>query len=126
MQSRTKFTRTTTIQIQRWLDEGLSANQIAARIGCTVGTLRVKCSQFGISLRWRKRNYHRANTNATRVVRKRSSEPRERLILSVRRGTLDRLRTHASSKGVSASKLAASLLEKIAEDGLYKAVLDDS
>jgi IS30 family transposase len=126
MQSRTKFTRTTTIQIQRWLDEGLSADQIAARIGCTVGTLRVKCSQFGISLRCRKRNYHRANTNATRAVRKRSSEPRERLILSVRRGTLDRLRTHASSKGVSAPKLAASLLEKIAQDDLYKAVPDDN
>ena len=127
MRSHTKFTPTTIVQIPRWLDEGLSADQIAARIGCTVGTLKVKCSKLGISLRCRKPNYDRRNENAngTRGARKPSSEPRERLNLSVRRGTLDRLRTYASSKGVSAQKLAASLLEKIAEDDLYKAVLDD-
>jgi hypothetical protein len=126
MRSRTKFTPTTIMQVRRWLDEGLSADQIAARIGCTVGTLRVRCSQLGISLRCRKRSYEPAqkNANGTRGVRKRSSEPRERLILSVRRGTLDQLRTYASSNGVSAIKLAASLLETIAEDDLYKAVLN--
>jgi hypothetical protein len=62
----------------------------------------------------------RASTNQV------SSNPRGRLILSVRRGTLDQLRTYASSKGISGSRFAASLLEKIAEDGLYEAVLDDN
>jgi hypothetical protein len=40
------------------------------------------------------------------------------------RGTLDQLRTYATSNGVSASELAASLLETIAEDDLYNAVLN--
>src|SRR5215216_4480757 len=125
MRSHRKFTPSTIVQIPRWLDEGLSANQIAARIGCTVGTLKVKCSKLGISLRCRKPNYDGANenVNGARRARKRSSEPRERLNLRVRPGTLDRLRTYASSKGVSAPRLAASLLEKIAEDDLYKPFL---
>src|SRR5215208_4530061 len=101
MRSHRKFTPSTIVQIPRWLDEGLSADQIAARIGCTVGTLKVKCSKLGISLRRRKPNYDRANenVNGTRRARKRSSEPREPLNLRVRPGTLDRLRTYASSKG---------------------------
>lgn len=132
MQSRTKFTPTTIIQIQRWLGEGLSADGIAERIGCTVGTLRVRCSQLGISLRCRKQSCDPAknDANGTRRVRPSTkhvrSYPRAQLILSVSRGTLDQLRTYASSKGVSGSRVAALLLEKIAEDDLYEAVLDDN
>jgi hypothetical protein len=131
MQSRTKFTPTTIVQIQRWLDEGLNAEQIAETIGCTIGTLRVRCSQLGISLRSRKRReLPRKDAKGTGRARVRANEvgadPRERLIVSVRRGTLDQLRTHASSKGISGSRFAASLLKKIAEDDLYEAVLDDS
>jgi hypothetical protein len=132
MQSRTKFTPTAIIQIQRWLGEGLSADEIAERIGCTVGTLRVRCSQLGISLRCRKQRCSPAQNdlNGTRHGRASTngvgSDPRGRLILSVRRGTLDQLRTYASSKGISGPRFAASLLEKIAEDELYEAVLDDN
>ena len=81
-----------------------------------------------VSLRRRKPDYDQVNenVNGTRRARKRSSEPREPLNLRVRPATLDQLRTYASSKGVSAPRLAASLLEKIAEDDLYKAVLDDN
>jgi hypothetical protein len=132
MQSRTKFTPTAIMQIQRWLGEGLSADEIAARIGCTIGTLRVRCSQLGISLRCRKQSSDPVKNDANATRRSRtsakhaSSDPRGRLILSVRRGTLDQLRTYASSKGISGSRFAASLLEKIAEDDLYEAVLDDN
>ena len=35
------------------LDQGLNASEIANAFGCTVGTLRVKCSHMGISLRRR-------------------------------------------------------------------------
>ena len=33
------------------VDEGLSAREIAFRVGWSVGTLRVRCSQLKISLR---------------------------------------------------------------------------
>src|SRR5215470_17481730 len=38
-------------QVPAWVQQGRAADEIAARLGCTVGTLRVKCSQNGISLR---------------------------------------------------------------------------
>ena len=38
-------------QIKSWVDEGLSTHEIAQKVGCTVGTLRVRCSQLRISLR---------------------------------------------------------------------------
>jgi len=130
METRKKFTPTAIVQIERWLDEGLSVDQIAQRIGCTVGTLRVRCSHLRISLRCRKQNSPpvpaQNKANGIRGVRNRSADARERLTLSVRRGTLDQLRTYASSKGISGSRFAASLLEKIAEDDLYRAVLDDN
>ena len=33
------------------VQQGLNAEAIAARLGCNVGTLKVRCSQAGISLR---------------------------------------------------------------------------
>jgi hypothetical protein len=42
-------------QIKRFVAQGLNPAEIAARIGCKLGSLRVKCSQRGISLRhWKK------------------------------------------------------------------------
>ena len=38
-------------QIESWVDDGLNPKAIAEKIGCTLGTLRVRCLQFGISLR---------------------------------------------------------------------------
>src|SRR6476620_7539687 len=38
-------------RVSSLVDQGLSAAQIADQMGCTLGTLRVKCSQAGISLR---------------------------------------------------------------------------
>jgi hypothetical protein len=38
---------------------------------------------------------------------------------------MDQLQIRATSKGVSGSKYAATLLEKVAEDDLYEAILDD-
>jgi hypothetical protein len=60
------------------------------------------------------------NAGAARGMRKRSSEPSDRMILSIERDTLDQLRMHAIANGTSVSILAASLLEKIAEDELYQ------
>jgi len=48
------------------------------------------------------------------------------LVVAIPRVTLDHLRTRAQSKGISDAIVAATLLEKIVEDDLYEAVLDDS
>jgi hypothetical protein len=85
------------------VDEGLSDLEIASRMGWTVGTLRVRCSQLKISLR-------RKAVNRRQIVLPQS--------------TLVRLHQRAAMMGVSTSVLAAELLEVIARDELYSAVLD--
>ena len=82
------------------LDEGLNNEEIAARIGWTIGTLRVRCPQLKISLRRSFRN------------------------LVVPKSTFDQLHQHATLMGISESELAADLLKTIIQDDLYNAVLD--
>ncbi len=81
------------------IDQGLSDLEIANRMGCTVGTLRVRCSQLKVSLR-----------RPAKVVLPQS--------------ILDQLERRAALMGVSTVSLAADLLEEIARDDLYDAVLD--
>jgi hypothetical protein len=129
MQVRKKFTPAAISQIRCWVEQGLSAAEIAQRIGCTLGTLRVKCSQLGISLRLRCESkvdeVYRSNGNRSVERDAELSDSRDRLVLSIPQGTMDLLEIRATSKGVSGSKYAATLLEKVAEDDLYEAILDD-
>ena len=81
------------------IDQGLSDLEIANRMGCTVGTLRVRCSQLKISLR-------------------RSAK------VALQQAILAQLNQRAALMGVSTTTLAADLLEEIARDDLYDAVLD--
>ena len=81
------------------IEQGLSDLEIADRVGCTVGTLRVRCSQLKISLR-----------RPAKVV--------------LPQAILDQLIQRAKLMGVSTTSLAADLLEEIARDDLYDAVLD--
>ena len=85
------------------LEEGLSDSEIANRMGWTVGTLRVRCSQLKISLR-------------------RKTINRRQFVLP--QAIFDDLQQRAAMMGVSASALAAELLHAIVRDGLYNAVLD--
>ena len=85
------------------VDAGLSDLEIASRMGWTVGTLRVRCSQLKISLR-------------------RKTINRGQIVLS--QAILDQLHQRAAMMGVSTSALAVELLEVIARDRLYNAVLD--
>jgi hypothetical protein len=86
------------------VDEGLSDMEIASRMGWTVGTLRVRCSQLKISLR-------RKTINRRQIV--------------LPQAILDQLHQRAAMMGVSMYALAAKLLEVIARDSLYNAVLDE-
>jgi hypothetical protein len=85
------------------VDEGLSDVEIAKRMGWTVGTLRVRCSRLKISL-------------------KRKTPNRGQIVLP--RRIFDQLQHRAAMMGVTTSALAGELLEVIARDGLYNAVLD--
>jgi len=85
------------------IEEGLSDLEIANRMGWTVGTLRVRCSQLKISLR-------RQNINGRQFV--------------LPQATFDQLHWRATMMGVATSVLVAELLKAIARDSLYNAVLD--
>ena len=82
------------------VDQGLTDLEIASRMGWKVSTLRVRCSQLKISLRRRFKQI---------VVPKR---------------LLNQLHQRAALMGVSTNTLIVDLLEEIARDNLYDAVLD--
>ena len=92
-------------RIPALLEQGTTKPAIAAMFGVTLGTLAVRCSQHGISLR--------------------KSAPRT-LVLPLSEDVLKSLRDAAHSLGKdSAARLVSDLLRKIVTDDLYKAVLDE-
>jgi hypothetical protein len=95
--------------IRVFVDQGLSDPEIASRMGWTLGTLRVRCSQLKISLRRSTRMNIRRSLTAKIVL------PRD---------IVDQLRQRAASMGVLAAELASDLLRTIVQDDLYDAVLD--
>jgi hypothetical protein len=100
-------------QVETLVAQGVSAAQIADKVGCKLGTLRVKCSQRGISLR------HRKTPEITPQVRS-----AKRLIVGISQEIFLKLQQQAEKRGLSRSELAAALLEAIAHDNLYAAVID--
>jgi hypothetical protein len=113
------------------IDRGMSAAEIADKLGCTEGTLRVKCSQMGISLRRRKlpdgatKHRHVAACSGAGQAAGRLRDA-QTLTLELPRRVLDRLQDQAALKGISNSRFVSMLLEVIARDDLYAAVLDGS
>ena len=146
----TILTEAALAQVKTLVKQGMSAAEIAREIGCTLGTLRVRCCQFGISLRRAGVNRREQPCDAaalvvhgkvgsTRHVAPRPSEPSEstrwteapppleplvELKLRIPSLTEAQLRQRAALRGVSGATLAAELLVTIASDGLYDAVLD--
>ena len=103
-------------RIPALLSEGMTKNEIAAMYGVTPGTLVVRCSQRGISLRGGVGSL----TNRTNLPE------RTNPTLPLSDDVLKSLREAARSMGKdSTARLVSDLLEKIASDGLYKAVLDE-
>jgi hypothetical protein len=100
------------------LNQGLSAMEIANVFGCTVGTLRVKCSKVGISLRRKPRGETAPPSSASAMAA-------SRLTFALPSMTMEQLQQRATAQGLSISKLASALIEIVARDGLYEAVLDE-
>jgi hypothetical protein len=147
----TILTEAALAQVKTLVKQGMSAAEIAREIGCTLGTLRVRCCQFGISLRRVGVNRREQPCDATELVvhgkvgstrhaaqrpsapiesarwaEPASSEPLVELKLRIPSLTEAQLRQRAALRGVSGATLAAELLVTIASDGLYDAVLDGS
>jgi hypothetical protein len=95
--------------IRVFVDQGLSDAEIASKMGWTVGTLRVRCSQLKISLR--------------RVTRAKNHQSLTASVV-LPRTVIDQLHQYAASLGVTEVELAADLLRQIIHDNLYEAVLD--
>ena len=107
------------------VQQGLNAEAIAARLGCNVSTLKVRCSQSRVSLRVPK------EVKVVPLVP--SSKPPKKMrsfafalptTLQLSKVAMSRLRQHAEAIGVNEAQLARDLLEAIARDDLYAAVLD--
>ena len=121
------FTKDIVAGIPVLVQQGLSAETIAARLGCTVGSLRVRCSQAQISLRIPK------EVKVVPLVPAPKAPKQKRFYgfalpttLQLSRVAMSRLRQHAEAIGVSEAQLASDLLEVIARDDLYDAVLDSA
>jgi hypothetical protein len=146
----TILTRAVLARVASLVDNGRSAAEIASEIGCTLGTLRVRCSQHGISLRRRaigrceaavtamdlgalaeanaaarRKSVDRVNTvDQSQTVVSESVEVRAELKVLLPQITTEQLRQRGALRGISGSTLASKLLVTIARDGLYDAVLD--
>ena len=149
MSRTTILTQAALARVASLVDNGRSAAEIASEIGCTLGTLRVRCSQHGISLRRatgrreaatttinlgaladanaaaQRKSVDRVNTSRT-VVSESSVEVRAELKVLLPQITTEQLRQRGALRGISGSTLASELLVTIARDGLYDAVLDGS
>ena|SRR5215471_15187383 len=147
----TILTKAALAHVVSLVDHGHTAAQIASEIGCTVGTLRVRCSHHGISLRRRARgnrkecvttmdlvplaqasaaarpeSVERVNTveQSRTAVTESSADVRIELKVLLPQITAEQLRQRGALRGISGSTLASALLVTITRDGLYDAVLD--
>ena len=148
----TILTQAVLARVASLVDNGRSAAEIASEIGCTLGTLRVRCCQHGISLRRRRATGRReaavttidlgalaeANAAARRksvdrvntvdqsraVVSESSVEVRAEFKVLLPQITTEQLQQRGALRGISGSTLASELLVTVARDSLYDAVLD--
>ena len=125
------LTKEVLASIPSLVQQGLNTEAIAARLGCKVATLKVRCSQSQISLRV---------PNEVKVVpmvplvptpkppkppeQKRSYAFAVPTTLQLSKVAMSRLRQRAEAMGVTEAELVTKLLEVIAQDDLYDAVLD--
>jgi len=114
-----KITAAVLKKIPTLIERGISPAEIAARLGCTTGTLRVLCSKAKISLRKRKSGEHRPSSDI-RLERIHHATP-----LNLPETVVRRLRQEAVKRGLSVATFTTMLLKMIVQDELYDAVLDE-
>jgi hypothetical protein len=137
------FTPATIEEIIKRARRGANARTIATELGLNHASLRVKCSQLGISLRKCRASGQdpASQTTSSKIIQvpvcgKQINGPlstrtvptspqTDSLVIVVSGLTAQRLHRWGMAKGMTAETLAARLLTVIANDGLYKAILDD-
>jgi hypothetical protein len=100
------LTRQVLAGIPALVEQGLRKRDIAERLGCKESTLQVRCSVAGISLRQKPFKRHGG------------------VPFTLSRETIASLSERATAEGCTEEQLAYDLLEIIARDSLYDAVLD--
>src|SRR6187397_717472 len=91
------------------VQQGLNAEAIAARLGCTAGTLKVRCSQAQISLRVPKEVKVVPLVPAVTPPKQMRS-----YVFALSRIALSRLRQRAGATGMAEAALVRNLIEVIA------------
>ena len=126
--TQTILTKAVLASIPTLVQQGFNAEAIAARLGCKVGTLRVRCSQAQISLRVAKVVKVVPLVPLVPAPKPPKQKPSYAFALpttlQLSRVAMSRLRQRAEAIGVSEAELVTSGLEVIARDDLYDAVLD--
>ena len=125
------LTRDVMAGIPALVQQGLSTEAIAAQLGCTAGTLKVRCSQQHISLRTPKKVKVVPLVPLVAAI-KPSKPPQSKpcfafavpTTLQLSRVAMSRLRQRAEATGMTEAELVTTLIEVIAQDDLYDAVLD--
>jgi transposase-like protein len=112
------FTPEVFAQIARDVSAGAKMADIARNLGCTLGTLRTKCSIAGVSLR-------RPGPRGPLGPRKPKPAP-SAMALELSDATVRALAAQAAATGTTGDKLAGRLLETIVAENLVTAVLDDA
>jgi hypothetical protein len=110
------------------VQQGMNAEAIAAQLGCTAGTLKVRCSQAQISLRVPKEVKVVPLVPAPTPPKPPQSNEcfpfAVPTTLQLSRVAMSRLRQRAEATGMTEAALVTNLLEVIAQDDLFDAVLD--
>ncbi len=115
MPRRLKFTPQLFAEIQRRVAVGQPAREIADRLGCDYGSMRVMCHRYCVSLRVPgKRGGRTMDPFRT---------PPKSLELKLPTEVHARLRIEAGKRGVTTRELETTILDAVLSDDLIAAVL---
>jgi hypothetical protein len=138
----TKFTPENITRIKNWVAQGVGREEVANRLGVTVGSLQVTCSRLGISLR--KNTLTKGNgtiahelaqpsiehaTAAAQLAQAKFSLLLKRqntqvtFDLHLRAGLIEQLVLHASVRGESVVDLIGKILSQVIQKDLVDELL---
>ena len=119
------LTKAVLASVPALVEQGLNKEAIAVRLGCKVATLKVRCSQAQISLRVPKEVEMVPLVPALKPPKqKRSYAFAVPTTLQLSKVAMSRLRQRAETTGMTEAEFVTKLLEVIAQDDLFDAVLD--